>query len=509
LSGDTAHGQVRSAFVNGIHKLVVAGTGPLAWIAAGGLLRALRHRQVEVWMVDTGASRDARIGRWTVPSQRGMHALLGISEPQLFQTTGATFKLATEHHGWQGEGSRFLHAHGDIGVDLGGVPLYKLIQSETLAGKPQRPEVFSLAGTAAHMGKFARPMGEGRVLTATFTYAFHLEDAPYTHYLRAHALKLGVREAAAPFAEVMSGDDGIDGLRLTDGQVIAADYFVDCSGPEARLLGRISDGARDDWSAWLPCDRMWSAAGPVPRETSALTQTFASSAGWSWRAPLAQGSMVGQVFSSRFQDEAAALTTLRQFEPALHGEPVLTHFSAGRRQVFWARNCVALGASAVQLEPLAGADLHLGQLGLATLIELFPRDRGSRIEAAEYNRVMAEYADGLRDFTLAHYRAGAARAGEFWAATRTAALPTRLADRLELYAASGRLNLLDHEPFEETDWAWLLLGTGCRPQSLEMHVRLHLARQSPQEIAALRQHVQQLAASMPPHLEYIRRLRAG
>lgn len=495
--------------MSAIRRLVVAGTGPLAWIAAGGLLRALRHRQVEVWLVDTGVSRDARIGRWTVPSQRGMHALLGISEPQLIQTTGATFKLASEHHGWQGEGSRFLHAHGDIGVDLGGVPFYKLIQSETLAGRLNRPEVFSLAGTAAHMGKFARPMGEGRVLTATFTYGFHLEDEPYTQFLRAHALKLGVREAAAPLAEVVSGDGGIDALRLADGQEMVADYFVDCSGPEARLLGQISSDARDDWSAWLPCDRMWSAAGPAPRDTSAVTQTFASSAGWSWRAPLAQGSMVGQVFSSRFQEDAAALGTLRQFEPALHGEPMLTQFSAGRRQVFWARNCVALGASAVQLEPLAGADLHLAQLGLATLIELFPRERASRIEAAEYNRLMAEYADALRDFTLAHYRAGPARSGDFWAATRAAVLPARLADRLDLYAASGRLNLLDHEPFEETDWAWLLLGTGCRPQSLEMHVRLHLARQSSQEVTALRQHVQQLAASMPPHLEFIRRLRPG
>ena len=94
--------------MSAIRKLAVAGTGPLAWIAAAGLLRALRHRQVEVWLVDTGGSRDARFGRWTVPSQRGMHALLGVSEPQLVQTTGATFKLASEHHGWQGEGSRLL-----------------------------------------------------------------------------------------------------------------------------------------------------------------------------------------------------------------------------------------------------------------------------------------------------------------------------------------------------------------------------------------------------------------
>jgi tryptophan halogenase len=218
--------------------------------------------------------------------------------------------------------------------------------------------------------------------------------------------------------------------------------------------------------------------------------------------------MVGQVFSTRFQDEGAALTALRQLEPALQGEALLTSFSAGRRHRFWEHNCVALGASAVEIEPLAGSDPHLAQIGLASFIELFPRDRTSGVEADEYNRLMADYADALRDFTLAHYRAGIPRPGEFWTGIRKTPLPTRLADRLDLYAASGRINMLDHESFEETDWAWLLLGCGLRPHTLEQHVRMHLAKLSSREVAALRQHVQQLTASMPRHMDFVRRVSA-
>lgn len=491
-----------------IREVIVAGTGPLPWIVAAGLSRAFRHRQMEVTVVDSGASRDARIGRWTLPSQRGMHSLLGIPEAQLVQKTGATFKLATEHLGWQGEGARFLHAHGDIGTDLGGLPFYKHMQSEALAGRPERAESFALAGMAATLGKFARPMGEGRVLTATFTYGFHLEDLAYTDFLRAHALRLGVREAQARLADVVLGQQGIEALQLDGGSKISADYYVDCSGPEARLLGRLASSGREDWSSWLPCDRMWSALAPAIADAAAVTRTIATEAGWAWRAPLAKASMVGQVFSTRFQEEAAALAALRQLEPSLHSEPVLTRFAAGRRHKFWERNCVALGASAVEIEPLVGADPHLAQIGLATFIELFPRHRSSAVEADEYNRVMAEYADSLRDFTLAHYRAGAARRGTFWQAMREVPLPARLADRLDLYAASGRINMLDFEAVEETDWAWLLMGCGLRPHSLEQHVRLHLARTSAQEVAALRLHVQQLATSMPRHMDFVRRMAA-
>jgi hypothetical protein len=44
---------------------------------------------------------------------------------------------------------------------------------------------------------------------------------------------------------------------------------------------------------------------------------------------------------------------------------------------------------------------------------------------------MTEHAESLRDFTLAHYHAGAARPGEFWAAVRNATLPARLAHKLD------------------------------------------------------------------------------
>src|SRR5687767_7753216 len=196
-----------------VRNIVVAGYGPECWIAAAGLVRALRHRQLGVTVVDTGPASDARIGRWTLPSQRGMHALLGIAEPHFIQHTGATYKLASEHMGWQGEGSRFLHAHGEIGKEIAGIPFYRLIQCEALAGRSERPEAYSVAGTAARLGRFARPMnpaapmgpsmGQGNALTASFTYGFHVPEVPYTQYLRANALRLGVSAGSAPLSDVV------------------------------------------------------------------------------------------------------------------------------------------------------------------------------------------------------------------------------------------------------------------------------------------------------------------
>jgi hypothetical protein len=65
--------------------------------------------------------------------------------------------------------------------------------------------------------------------------------------------------------------------------------------------------------------------------------------------------------------------------------------------------------------------------------------------------------------------------------------------------------MMDFETFEEVDWAWLLLGAKVIPQALELQIRTRLENVDPQQITALRMHVERLAASMPRHREYVLR----
>ncbi len=116
---------------------IVAGSGPWPGSRRPGCCARVRQRGARRARGRHRRRPMRRVGRWTLPSQRGMHALLGIAEPHFMQRTGATFKLATEHLGWQGEGSRFLHAHGEIGTEIGGTPFYKFLQSEALAGRSE------------------------------------------------------------------------------------------------------------------------------------------------------------------------------------------------------------------------------------------------------------------------------------------------------------------------------------------------------------------------------------
>jgi len=485
-----------------VKRVVIVGGGSEAWLAAAALQVAFKHLKLDVCVVETDAARDV-IGRWTLPSSRGIHGLLGVKEVDFVRATNATFKLATEHRGWQGEGSRYLHAHGEIGSDLSGTPFYRYLAMQATMGREADPEPYSLAAAAARRGRFARPIAK-TALTSSFTYGYHLDDAAYRAYLQAHALKLGVRRMESAMREVVLASDGrIASVTLQDGASLEGDYFLDCSGRAAVLMQALSNAAREDWREWLPNDRMISMSAPGIADAPALTRTIASDAGWCWCMPLVRGSVAGIVYSSAFTSDDAALDRLRATIPGVSGEPLMRTFASGRRKYLWYRNCIAVGASGVELEPLAGADLHLAQLGLATFIELFPLDGVGAIEAAEYNRLMGEQADLVRDFTLAHYRANATRQGDYWEAIRRASLPERLAQKLDLFRANGRIRMFDHESFEETDWAWVLLGSGCIPQAIELHSKTHLEAVSPERFAPLRASIERLAATMPRHMDFV------
>ncbi|HKE94408.1 MAG TPA: tryptophan halogenase family protein [Povalibacter sp.] len=488
-----------------VQRVVVVGSGSEAWLAAAALKRAFRHVNLDVVVLEPGSAADSPLAQWTLPSLRSLHGLLGIRESDFMRETGATFRLASEHQQWQNTASGFIHAYGEIGVVLNRIPFYKYLLLRALRRQAEPVEIYSLAATAARLGRFARPMESANSLTASFTYAFHIDERPYSEFLRRHAEKLGVRIVRGTFTGVSRLPDGrVQSLSVADQAAITGDYFLDCSGREALLMSSIASLDRDDWSAWLPADRRIAAHAAALTDAAPLTRTVATESGWMWQMPLARSSAAGYVYSSRAANDGAALAQLRGF--ANVGDDVTTRpLKAGRRKQFWNANCIAIGTTAMELEPLAGADLHLAQFGIAALVELFPLNADSSLEAIEYNRILSAQADSLRDFTIAHYRAAAPRSGEYWRAAASHPAPDSLAARLDLFRANGRITLLDHEAFEETDWAWLLLGTGCLPAALELHMTENLRHAAPEHFATLRAAIQSLAASMPRHMDHFER----
>jgi tryptophan halogenase len=494
----------------GLRKVVVAGGGTIGYIAAAALRRTFKHAGLEVVVVDTPET-GAPSARWTLPSQRGAHTQLGLSEADFLRETDATYRLASEYSGWQRHGG-FLLAHSEIGVPVDVTPFYKVLLASELRGNSESPDSYSVGAGAARAGRFARPMGSSHELTAGFTYGYHLDERAYARLLRTLAEKAGVQRVEGRIVDVTLRENGhVESLTLDSGQRVAGDLFVDCTGSGAEILSHLDASPRIDWTHWLPCDRRISAFFPLPGDPPALTRVLGADAGWVFHAPLATKAFAGHVYSSKHTSDEVALDTLCKAMRVSSVEPEISNFKAGRRGRSWVGNCIALGAAALEIEELGGANLHFAQIGLAKLIELFPLDAGTgRLDAGEsieFNRIVGEYADSLRDFTLATYRLSP-RPGPFWEATRAAELPDTLAAKLDLYAAGGRIDIRDHEIFEEHDWVWLFMGAGFKPRALEWQIARAVSGLRREQVTAMRDQVARLVNSMPRHIEYLQRVKA-
>jgi tryptophan halogenase len=322
--------------------------------------------------------------------------------------------------------------------------------------------------------------------------------------MRAYALHLGAVERAGGFAGVrLRDEDGfVAAVALDDGNEIAADLFVDCSGPRA-LVRSALDSTFDDWSGWLPCDHiLFADAAPLP-EPAPLDRAIAHAAGWRWVAQSRARTAHGLAYGAADLDHATAASMLRDVAGVDPEAPVAIR--QGRRPEPWLRNCVALGDAATLVEPLDWTNHHLAHSALDRMVTMMPDRDCASVELAHFNRQCVAEADRVRDFLVLHY-AAARRDEPFWQRARAAEPPPSLAHTLALFAERGRLPFYEEETFDRDSWLAVLLGQGVIPRRADPLIDSVPPAQSAQALAAMRERIEQMVATLPTQSAFLANL---
>lgn len=452
-----------------IRRIIIAGGGTAGWMSAAALVTGL-PRDTEILLIESEDIGTIGVGEATIPTMRVFNQHIGIDEAEFIRATEATFKLGIEFVDWGHVGNRYFHGFGDFGAMHEGLKPHQIWRRLKAAGETGSLEDYSLATQLAYAGRFFPPNPDPRSPMHDYSYAFHFDASLYARFLRAHCEARGVKRRNAKITGVnLKAENGfIESLTLDDGSVEPADFFVDCTGFRALLIGAALGQGYTDWSHWLPVDSAWAVPSRATGDITPYTRSTALAAGWQWRIPLQHRTGNGHVYASGLMDDGAARDLLLS---NLDGEPLkdpmLIRFKTGHRNRFWDRNCICVGLSSGFLEPLESTSINFIQLGIIRLLELFPSRACEQLLVDEYNARTLESYERVRDFIILHYCQNQRTDSELWRQAAVMDIPDDLAYKIGLYGLRGEVVTRQYDHFSEPSWISIYNGQGLEPRSYD------------------------------------------
>ena len=451
-----------------IKKLLIVGGGTAGWMAAAWFSKMMGEA-LDIILVESDDIGTVGVGEATVPSFRRFNDIVGVDEDDLVRETRATFKLGIEFVNWGRIGDRYYHPFGPNGRSLNGIPFHAVWLDSLRAGSKVPISAYNLQALACEAGKFLRPTGDNSPLS-TIAYAFQFDATLYARYLRKLAQGRGVAriEGRIVRAEQRSGDGFVEAVVLESGRRIEADLFIDCSGFRGLLIKEALGTEFIDWSHWLPCDRAVVAPCRTDGELLPFTRATAHDAGWQWRIPLQHRTGNGHVYASAFiDDERARQKLMDNLEGPAMADPRVIRFKAGRREVFWDKNVVAIGLAAGFLEPLESTSIYLIQGAIGRLQVLFPDKGFDQADIDCFNRETIKEMEDIRDFIILHYKLTERDDSAFWNYCRTMEVPERIMEKIRLFESRGRIFDANKDQFGQASWFAVMTGQGARPRGSE------------------------------------------
>lgn len=449
-----------------ITDVVVVGGGTAGWISAS-LLAKILGKTINIKLIESDSIGIVGVGEATIPPIINFNNALGFDEQEFLRETQGTIKLGIQFENWNKQGDSYMHAFGNIGKDFPFCSFHHCwVRSQQLGIESDFWD-FSLNYQAAIKNKFHKLDKIESANLPGLAYAYHFDASLYAQYLRKYSEENGVqRQEGIVASTTLNPDTGyIESLVMENGEIIAGDFFIDCSGFRGLLIEQALNTGYEDWTHWLPCDRAVAVQTKSSGEITPYTRSIAHDAGWQWKIPLQHRTGNGLVYCSKYLSEQDAKQRLLD---NLDGEPLsdprVIPFRTGRRRKQWNRNCIAIGLSSGFLEPLESTSIHLIQAAMLRLIKHFPHAGIDQSEIDEYNRQSKAEFEQIRDFIILHYHLNERDDSQFWRECQRMEIPDSLRHKIELFKSSGKVFRAQEELFAEVAWQQVMIGQGVIPE---------------------------------------------
>jgi tryptophan halogenase len=491
-----------------VRKIVIVGGGTAGWMTAASLARMSTGMPYSIELIESDEIGIVGVGEATIPPISDFNRTMKIAENEFMRVTQASFKLGIEFVDWYRVGESYIHPFGYYGVQMHGIYFHHFWLRHKLQGGTLSPDVFNMNIVACQQGRFGKRLADDQLPLHHMAYAYHFDAGLYAAFLRRMAEQDGTKRIEGKIVSVQQhAEDGfIESVTLSDGRVVAGDFFIDCSGFRGLLIEQTLKAGYEDWSHWLPCNRAMAVPCERVSATTPYTRSTSREAGWQWRIPLQHRTGNGYVYCSEYLgDDEAASRLLSRLDGKALADPRPLRFVAGRRKEVWKKNVVSIGLSSGFLEPLESTSIHLIQSMIGRLLFFFPGGGFDQATIDKFNTLAREELEEIRDVLVLHYMATEREDTPFWRHCRAIPMPDSLRQRWEMYEESGNIIIEAGVLFKEASWFAIMNGQGLRPHAYHPFADIPPTEELARRFELIRGDVDKRVATFPMHDEYIRR----
>ncbi len=398
-------------------RIVIVGGGTAGWMTALTLARSLLRRGVEITLLESPSVGIIGVGEGSTPWLRGFFDGLGIEETEWMPACHATYKCGITFDGWSTKPGfeSYFHPFASMLDNLTMTQFIHNVETRVRGVDLEaRPDRYFIAARLAKQQRAPKPAEN---FPFDIWHGYHFDAALLGQFLQQQAVALGVRHEQRHVTHASVDERGnITAVHIREGESIAADIYVDCSGFAGLLIEQALHTPYVSFSGNLYNDAAVAMPTPIGAAIPSETVSTALRHGWAWKIPLTSRYGNGYVYSSRYCSAEQAEFELRERLGLLDADVPARHLKmkSGRVTRHWNANCVAIGLSQGFIEPLEATALLFVQQTAAAFTACL--DRGELGEPARerFNQQVNEHFEGTRDYIVTHYKTNTRTDTDYW-----------------------------------------------------------------------------------------------
>lgn len=497
-----------------IKKIAIVGGGTAGWLTANHLGQALLGKNTEITLIESPTIPTIGVGEGTVPSIRHSLEKFGIRETDFIRACDVTFKQSIKFVNWLDKtkhGENYYHHLFDHPYIFG-----EEVTQQWLANGSQHRYAAAVSKQEICCEENYAPK---TIATPEYVgvngYAYHFDARKFAIFLMKHAqTTFAVKHLYADILDVSLDDNGfITHLIDSNNNQLPYDFIIDSSGFSAAIIGKKLNVGFIDRSEELLTDTAITLQVPTSSEEEIPPYTIATAhqAGWIWDIALTQRRGVGFVYSSKHMDEACAVKKLHHYlgNKFTDLKPRKIPIKVGRREVFWHKNCVAIGLSQGFVEPLEATAILLTDFSAGLLSKRFPLLKADmEYLAPDFNQRVAHIWESTFDFIKMHYCISDRNDSSFWQDNRQlAGISKRLKSNLARWQHFAPLREDFDSKFDLFDlenYLYVLYGMNYLPR--KDAITEPVAAIADKQCAFKANRITQLLTELPKHRDLINKI---